>query len=192
MSATPESMNEQCDSCGEILDSSQIGLCDGCRVDHDGWKNFYHCSCGEEWEDNSDSCGNDRCPACNREIEPYISDDGSLSDDAIELARKAVHELIGPHVCEVKLTVISTPGLRYVRMIADCSNGYEQMEIKGGSKSVCEVRLEAFNAVGEKIDNLVLSSEEWRKLEGNDDVMTIVEQALVSGRKFKHAYADLK
>lgn len=52
------------------------------------WANFYLCPCGEEWVDRWDCCCNDRCPNCNKEIEPYISDDGSLSDEEIEAARQ--------------------------------------------------------------------------------------------------------
>lgn len=52
------------------------------------WANFYLCSCGEEWVDRWDCCCNDRCPQCNKEVEPYISDDGSLTDEEIEAARQ--------------------------------------------------------------------------------------------------------
>jgi hypothetical protein len=38
------------------------------------FNNFYKCPCGTEW-DNEDSCTcNDRCPNCNKEIEPYKSE----------------------------------------------------------------------------------------------------------------------
>ncbi len=62
---------------------------DASSADQDGeeasttWTNYYLCPCGEEWEDTHDSCCNDRCPSCNREIEPYISDDGSVPDQKI-------------------------------------------------------------------------------------------------------------
>jgi uncharacterized protein with PIN domain len=36
--------------------------------------NFYR-HCGEEWQDQWDSMCNDRCPECNKEIEPYKSED---------------------------------------------------------------------------------------------------------------------
>ena len=36
--------------------------------------NFYR-HCGEEWQDQWDSTCNDRCPECNKEIEPYKSED---------------------------------------------------------------------------------------------------------------------
>lgn len=37
--------------------------------------NYYHCSCGTRWVDCWSCTCNDRCPACNKEIEPYHSDD---------------------------------------------------------------------------------------------------------------------
>lgn len=37
--------------------------------------NYYHCSCGETWHQEADSMCNDRCPSCNKEIEPYESID---------------------------------------------------------------------------------------------------------------------
>lgn len=39
-------------------------------------QNFYRCPCGEEWEDSSDCSCNDRCPVCNKEIEPYKTEEG--------------------------------------------------------------------------------------------------------------------
>lgn len=35
--------------------------------------NKYECVCGERWEDTWDCSCNDRCPSCNKEIEPYES-----------------------------------------------------------------------------------------------------------------------
>lgn len=35
--------------------------------------NYYKCICGEQWTDVHDCTCNDRCPACNKEIEPYSS-----------------------------------------------------------------------------------------------------------------------
>jgi len=37
--------------------------------------NYYHCSCGEEWVDCWNCTCNSRCPVCNKEIEPFRSDD---------------------------------------------------------------------------------------------------------------------
>lgn len=50
------------------------------------WRNYYLCPCGNEWEDEWDASCNDKCGTCNKEIEPYISDDGSLSDEDITRA----------------------------------------------------------------------------------------------------------
>ena len=35
--------------------------------------NYYHCPCGTRWFDIWSCMCNDRCPACNIEIEPYHS-----------------------------------------------------------------------------------------------------------------------
>lgn len=32
---------------------------------------YYECECGCEWTDTWDCLCNDRCPDCNREIQPY-------------------------------------------------------------------------------------------------------------------------
>lgn len=56
------------------------------------WTNYYRCPCGEEWSDAWDCCCNDHCPSCDKEIEPYISDDGSVSEGDIEAARLAAIE----------------------------------------------------------------------------------------------------
>lgn len=37
--------------------------------------NYYECDCGTEWQDNWSCECNDRCPQCNREIEPYKSEE---------------------------------------------------------------------------------------------------------------------
>lgn len=34
------------------------------------FERLFECDCGEEWTDLHDSDCNDRCPACDREIEP--------------------------------------------------------------------------------------------------------------------------
>lgn len=36
--------------------------------------NHYACLCGEDWQIEATSEHNDRCPKCNKEIEPYYSD----------------------------------------------------------------------------------------------------------------------
>lgn len=52
--------------------------------------NHYLCPCGTEWDDEWDCACNDHCPGCDAEIEPFISDDGSLAPNAIEEARVAL------------------------------------------------------------------------------------------------------
>lgn len=37
--------------------------------------NHYRCPCGAEWEDSWSCTCNDRCPDCNKEIEPYESEE---------------------------------------------------------------------------------------------------------------------
>lgn len=37
------------------------------------YRNFYRCPCGEKWQDDWDCKCNDRCPSCDKEIEPYKS-----------------------------------------------------------------------------------------------------------------------
>lgn len=37
--------------------------------------NKYRCPCGAEWHDEHDCMCNDRCPKCNKEIEPYESEE---------------------------------------------------------------------------------------------------------------------
>lgn len=38
------------------------------------YHNQYKCVCGQEWEDTHTAACNDRCPKCNKEIEPFKSD----------------------------------------------------------------------------------------------------------------------
>lgn len=42
--------------------------------------NHYRCPCGSEWEDEWDCMCNDRCPNCNKEIEPYESEETIRED----------------------------------------------------------------------------------------------------------------
>ena len=66
------------------------------EADLDGngeFENHYLCTCGEQWQDTWSSACNDRCPACNREIEPYASDDGSMTDEEIDTALKRVADM---------------------------------------------------------------------------------------------------
>lgn len=50
------------------------------------FRNFYRCTCGEAWDNEDDCTCNDRCPKCNAEIEPHLSEDIPAADplDAIE------------------------------------------------------------------------------------------------------------
>lgn len=43
------------------------------------YENYYECDCGCTWVDIWDCECNDRCPECNKEIEPYESIE--LEDD---------------------------------------------------------------------------------------------------------------
>lgn len=57
--------------------------------------NHYLCPCGDEWEEVW-SCGcNCKCPDCNKEIEPYASDDGSMSEEEIDAALTAAAARMG-------------------------------------------------------------------------------------------------
>ena len=42
--------------------------------------NHYRCPCGTEWQDEWDCQCNDKCPMCNKEIEPHHSDILVLDD----------------------------------------------------------------------------------------------------------------
>jgi hypothetical protein len=42
----------------------------------DRFTNFYEClACDTDWEETADSMCNDRCPKCNRETEPSVSEE---------------------------------------------------------------------------------------------------------------------
>jgi hypothetical protein len=50
--------------------------------------NYYSCPCGMRWVDKWSCMCNDRCPTCNKEIEPYRSeefpeDESDLQDGEI-------------------------------------------------------------------------------------------------------------
>lgn len=38
-------------------------------------RNFYQCACGEHWDDEWECACNDKCPSCDKEIEPYDSEE---------------------------------------------------------------------------------------------------------------------
>jgi hypothetical protein len=50
--------------------------------------NHYECPCGEQWIDEWDCACNDKCPACNKEIEPHHSEDTYESMSLAELLRR--------------------------------------------------------------------------------------------------------
>ena len=44
--------------------------------------NHYYCeTCNIHWDDEWDCMCNDRCPKCNKEIQPYASDDITTSEN---------------------------------------------------------------------------------------------------------------
>jgi hypothetical protein len=43
------------------------------------WTNHYLCSCAENWKVKSNDIANDFCPHCHSEVEPFVSNDGSLN-----------------------------------------------------------------------------------------------------------------
>jgi hypothetical protein len=46
------------------------------------YENYYACAnCGEHWVDVRDCMCNDKCPDCNKEIEPYFSKELSNEED---------------------------------------------------------------------------------------------------------------
>lgn len=57
--------------------------------------NYYLCPCGHEWNDQWDCACDDKCPVCNKEIEPFLSDDGSLSPQELEAALTAKANEVG-------------------------------------------------------------------------------------------------
>jgi len=77
--------NEPCIDCGGT--NTSTGTCEDCErrereEDEEDYRyrNFYRCSCGEEWEDAWSCACNDRCPNCNTEIEPYKSEEVDADD----------------------------------------------------------------------------------------------------------------
>jgi len=50
--------------------------------------NHYECPCGEQWIDEWDCACNDKCPACNKEVEPHHSEDTYEGMSLAELLRR--------------------------------------------------------------------------------------------------------
>lgn len=63
------------------------------------WTNHYLCDCGEEWFEQHECCCNDRCPACRKEIEPFISNDGTVTVEQIDAAREATQARLNLCCC---------------------------------------------------------------------------------------------
>lgn len=56
------------------------------------YRNFYRCpKCATKWQDEWDSKCNDRCPACNAEVEPYKSVDIPIDPKSMTDAQLAVY-----------------------------------------------------------------------------------------------------
>lgn len=55
--------------------------------------NHYLCSCGEMWQGEWSSACNELCDTCNREAEPYASNDGSMADAEITQSLKRVADM---------------------------------------------------------------------------------------------------
>ena len=63
--------HSECKNCGHVF-------CKERECDDNTYKNFYRCpDDGTEWEMFWSAMCNDRCPKCNKEIEPYKSEDAA-------------------------------------------------------------------------------------------------------------------
>lgn len=74
-----------CRTCGEEYPEGGDGWdgeCPDCAdASSPSYLNHYHCeACDIEWEDEWSCACNDKCPQCNREIEPYESDEVERED----------------------------------------------------------------------------------------------------------------
>lgn len=48
--------------------------------------NHYHCpNCDIEWDDTWDCCCNDKCPVCDKEIEPEYSEEIDEVGNVVQL-----------------------------------------------------------------------------------------------------------
>lgn len=97
MAATPEDMREHCECCANELELGQIGKCDSCQqsAEPEMFTNHYLCNCGAVWQGTWSAMCNDKCPKCNKETQPFISDDGSLSSEDITSAQSATATRLG-------------------------------------------------------------------------------------------------
>ncbi len=49
------------------------------RLEPEKFRNYYSCPCGEQWNSTWSSMCNEKCSACNKEIEPIDSDELCLT-----------------------------------------------------------------------------------------------------------------
>ena len=90
------------------------------------YHNQYKCVCGQEWEDTHTAACNDRCPKCNKEIEPFKSDvveeeAGSYSRPSFQCSLFTSEQMTGSgqlnmldqinQVADVKRRLKSTPAV---------------------------------------------------------------------------------
>lgn len=83
------------------------------------FRNFYLCPCGAHWEDDWDCACNDHCPDCDREIEPYASDDGSVSEDEVAAKLAEVVSQRAYLVADAWNHIFEGIGERTVRFVFD-------------------------------------------------------------------------
>ncbi|MFA5458788.1 MAG: hypothetical protein WC261_14290 [Synergistaceae bacterium] len=79
-----------------------------CSIDNDNdpdrrFVNYYECACGKTWNRERSCVCVDRCPVCDKEIEPCQSEDTVLPDSLRErmLSNKAAHD--AAHIKEEEL-----------------------------------------------------------------------------------------
>lgn len=74
-------------------------ICPKCTTDSETephvFINYYKCSCGKEWESVWSCTCNSKCPKCNREIEPFRSEDMPTTEGDI-VQREDVEGLFNP------------------------------------------------------------------------------------------------
>ena len=73
------------------MNSNEVNVGQGNKEEMEpSFRNDYQCVCGCEWSDVWSCQCNDRCPKCNREIEPYASEDLTSNDAQPETKRFAL------------------------------------------------------------------------------------------------------
>jgi len=83
------------------------------------WTNHYLCPCGEEWEDQHEATCNDRCPNCRKEIEPFISNDGSLTAEQIDKERETTLAKYGLCRCDNCQAIWTENDLREAKHLSE-------------------------------------------------------------------------